>query len=204
MRPIRPRPAILVLALTGLTVVLSAVPPGMEQAAASPYGSGSGLALRDGGVLAPPRILGIGSDPAALSQVVGDQDGSERRRDTNEDVTYELQAEVLFAKDSAQLGTSARARIAVIAREISQQRPTTIRVVGFTDDLGSSAHGDVLSLRRADAVRTALAGGLPSTAVFETRGCGERYPVASNSTEAGRRQNRRVEISFARTGSWQP
>lgn len=116
------------------------------------------------------------------------------------DVTYELQAEVLFAKDSAQLGSSARARIAVIAREISQQQPTEIRVFGFTDDLGSSAHGDVLSLRRADAVRAALAGSLPSTARFETRGFGERYPVASNGTEAGRRENRRVEISFARAG----
>ncbi|MEW1648383.1 OmpA family protein [Streptomyces sp. NPDC091219] len=201
MRPIRSRPAALVLTLAALTATLSVVPARMGQAPAGPYRSGSGLALRDGGVLAPPRILGIGSDPAALSQVVGDQDGSERRRDTNVDVTYELQAEVLFAKDSAQLGTSARARIAVIARAISQQRPTEIRVSGFTDDLGSSAHGDVLSLHRADAVRTALAGGLPSTARFETRGFGERYPVAPNSTEAGRRQNRRVEISFARAGS---
>ena len=201
MRPIRFRPAVLVLALPVLTVVLGAVPAGIWQAAASPYRSGSGLALRDGGVLAPPRILDIGSDSAALSQVVGDQDGSERRRNTNVVVTYELQAEVLFAKDSAQLGSSAPSRIAAIAREINQRRPAEIRVFGFTDDLGSSAHGDILSLRRADAVRVTLADSLPSTVGFETRGFGERYPVASNGTEAGRRQNRRVEISFARTGS---
>lgn len=115
-------------------------------------------------------------------------------------MTYELQAEVLFAKDSAQLSSSARSRIAAIAREINQQQPSTVRVFGFTDDLGSSAHGDVLSTQRAHAVQTVLADGLPSTVNFETRGFGERHPIASNTTEAGRRENRRVEISFQPTG----
>jgi outer membrane protein OmpA-like peptidoglycan-associated protein len=115
-------------------------------------------------------------------------------------VTYELQAEVLFAKDSARLSSSAQSRIATIAREINQQQPAKIRVAGFTDTLGSSTHGDLLSRQRAQAVQTVLADELqPSTATFEIRGFGERHPVASNTTEASRRENRRVEISFPRT-----
>ena len=201
MRPIRTRLTAPLLTLTTLIAALNMASGGIQQAAASPYPSSSGLALRAGATLAPPRILDLVSDPVALSQVVEDQDGSERRKDTNAEVTYELQAEVLFTKDSAQLSSSARSRIAAIAREINQQQPSTVRVFGFTDDLGSSAHGDVLSTQRAHAVQTVLADGLPSTVSFETQGFGERHPVASNSTEAGRRENRRVEISFSRTGS---
>jgi outer membrane protein OmpA-like peptidoglycan-associated protein len=132
--------------------------------------------------------------------VIEDQDGSERREDTTAEVTYELQAEVLFAKDSARLSSSARSRITAIAKEINHQQPTTVRVFGFTDDLGSSAHGDALSTQRAQAVRGVLADGLPSTVSFTTRGFGERHPIASNTAEAGRRENRRVEISFQPTG----
>ncbi|WP_420706043.1 OmpA family protein [Streptomyces sp. NRRL S-455] len=183
---------------------MAAAPSGagdVQQASASAHGSGSGLALRSGATLAPPKILDFGSDPVGITRMVGDQDGAERRTDTNADVTYELQAEVLFAKDSARLSDSARSRIAVIASEIEQRSATRVRVSGFTDDLGSSAHGDVLSKQRAAAVRTVLADELHSeTVTFETRGFGERHPVASNATEDGRKKNRRVEISFAQTG----
>ncbi|MFE9604505.1 OmpA family protein [Streptomyces hokutonensis] len=200
MRPIRSRLTVPLLTLTTLIVALNMASGGIQQAAAGPYRSSSGLALRGGATLAPPRILDLGSDPAALSRVVEDQDGAERRNDTNTEVTYEVQAEVLFAKDSARLSSSARSRIATIAREISQQQPSKVRVFGFTDNLGSSAHGDVLSTQRAHAVQTLLADRLPSTVSFETRGFGERHPIASNTTEAGRRENRRVEISFQPTG----
>jgi outer membrane protein OmpA-like peptidoglycan-associated protein len=73
-----------------------------------------------------------------------------------------------------------------------------VRVFGFTDNLGSSAHGDVLSKQRANAVQGVLATKLPSV-TFEIRGYGEQYPIASNDTEEGRKKNRRVEVSFPRT-----
>ncbi|WP_369190188.1 OmpA family protein [Streptomyces sp. R08] len=173
----------------------------LQRAAASPYGPRAGLALREGAALAPPRVLRLESESAGVSQVVGEEDGAERRRDTNTDVTYVLRAEILFAKDSARLSGPARSRVAAIAREIGRRRAVPVIVSGFTDDLGSSVHGDDLSTRRAQAVRSALADGLPPSVSFETRGFGERYPVASNRTEAGRRENRRVEISFPQEGS---
>jgi outer membrane protein OmpA-like peptidoglycan-associated protein len=201
MRPIRSRLTVTLLTLTTLVVALNVAFGGIQQAAASPSRSGSGLALHGGATLTPPRILDLGSDPVALSRVIEDQDRSERREDTTAEVTYELQAEVLFAKNSAQLSSPARPRIAAIAREINQELPSTVRVFGFTDDLGSTAHGDALSVQRAQAVQAVLADGLASTVRFETRGFGERHPVASNTTEAGRRENRRVEISFPQAGS---
>ncbi|MDV7215900.1 OmpA family protein [Streptomyces prunicolor] len=199
MCPNRSRFAIALLTPTILAVALSTGSSSVQQAGDIPYLGSSGLALRGGATLAPLKILDLGSDPLAISRVVEDQDGTERRKDTDTEVAYSLQSEVLFAKDSSRLSSSAQSRIATIASGIKQQAVTRIRVFGFTDDLGSSAHGDVLSQHRANAVQAVLSDALPSTVAFETRGFGERHPVASNTTEAGRRENRRVEISFPRT-----
>ncbi|MFJ4002719.1 OmpA family protein [Streptomyces sp. NPDC090023] len=171
-------------------------PPGTEPSAAAPVKvdpTDPDLKLPEGATLAGAKVLDIKS-------VVEDQSGDERREDTNADVTFALQAEVLFGKDSAKLGPEARARITGIAAEIEKQKATRVRVFGFTDDLGSAAHGDVLSKQRANAVQAVLDQDLNAPDVtFEVRGYGEQYPIADNSTEAGRKKNRRVEVSFPRT-----
>ncbi|MFF9280531.1 OmpA family protein [Streptomyces griseosporeus] len=171
------------------------VPPGTEATATAPVKvdpNDPDLKLPEGATLAEPKVLDIKS-------VVEDQSGDERREDTNADVKFALQAEVLFGKDSAKLSADARARINAIAQEIKKQNATRIRVFGFTDNLGSSAHGDVLSKQRANAVQDALDEDLNDPNVtFEVRGYGEQYPIASNATEEGRRKNRRVEVTFPR------
>ncbi|MBH1935560.1 OmpA family protein [Streptomyces sp. AV19] len=154
-----------------------------------------GLKLRKGARLAPGRVLDI------KSVVETGSDGGERREDTNVDVTFALQTEILFDKDSAELGGAAGQRIGVIAVEARKQRATTIRVFGFTDDLGSADHGVALSKERANAVQRRLAQELASSAVtYQIRGYGEEYAIADNSTEEGRRKNRRVEVTFPRRG----
>ncbi|GAA3157373.1 OmpA family protein [Streptomyces virens] len=174
------------------------VPPGTEATASAPVEldpNDPDLKLPDGATIAEPKVLDIKS-------VVEDQSGDERREDTNSDVKFALQAEVLFGKDSARLSAAAKSRIAAIAQEIKTQNATRIRVFGFTDDLGSSAHGDVLSRKRANAVHGVLQQELnDADLTYEVRGYGEQYPIADNSTEAGRKKNRRVEISFPRSGS---
>jgi outer membrane protein OmpA-like peptidoglycan-associated protein len=171
------------------------VPPGTEASASAPVevdANDPDLKLPDGATLAEPKVLDIKS-------VVEDQSGDERREDTNSDVKFALQAEVLFPKDSAKLSGAAKARIATIAQEIKTQNATRIRVFGFTDNLGSSAHGDVLSKQRADAVQKVLDQELNDADItYEVRGYGEQYPIADNSSEAGRKKNRRVEVSFPR------
>ncbi|MFH8701531.1 OmpA family protein [Streptomyces chartreusis] len=173
------------------------VPPGTEASATAPVevdANDPDLKLPEGATLAEPKVLDI-------KQVVEEQGGEERREDTNADVKFALQAEVLFPKDSAKLTGEAKARIASIAEEIEKQNATRIRVFGFTDNLGSSAHGDVLSRKRANAVQGVLDAELNDSSVtYEVRGYGEQYPISPNSSEEGRKKNRRVEVSFPRSG----
>lgn len=200
-----PRPALAMTAavITALTLSLTltpahaddspSYPPGTEPSASAPVevdANDPDLKLPEGGTLAEPKVLDI-------KQIVEDQSGDERREDTNADVKFALQAEVLFGKDSAKLGGEAKSRISAIADEIRTQNATRIRVFGFTDNLGSSAHGDVLSKKRANAVQEVLDQELNDPNItFEVRGYGEQYPIASNTTEASRKKNRRVEVSF--------
>ncbi|GAA3391502.1 OmpA family protein [Streptomyces roseoviridis] len=164
---------------------VGAPPPAVD--AASPA-----LMLPDGATLAPAKVLDI-------KQIVEEEGGEQRREDTNVDVTFALQAEVLFPKDSAKLSPSATARIAAIAAEIKKQGAGRVRVFGFTDDLGTYEHGLKLSKQRADAVQQVLARDLDPGTTFDIRGYSEDYPIADNSTEEGRKKNRRVEVSFPRT-----
>jgi len=149
------------------------------------------LRMPEGAKLAAGRVLDIKS-------VVETDNGDERREDTNTKVSFALQAEVLFGKDSAKLGAKANARIQQIADEAKRQDAKSVRVFGFTDDLGSAAHGLELSRKRADAVQQRLAASLDSSVAYQIRGYGEQYPIADNATEEGRKKNRRVEVSFPR------
>ncbi|MCC9156822.1 OmpA family protein [Streptomyces parvulus] len=171
-------------------------PPGTEASASAPVEvdpADPDLKIPDGATLAQAKVLDIKS-------VVEEQSGDERREDTNTSVTLALQAEVLFGKDSAKLGAESKSRITGIAEEIKTQNATRVRVFGFTDNLGSSAHGDTLSKKRANAVHDVLSQTLNDAGItYEVRGYGEQYPIADNATEAGRKKNRRVEVSFPRT-----
>ncbi|WP_411093024.1 OmpA family protein [Streptomyces sp. 049-1] len=171
-------------------------PPGTEASPSAPVEvdpADPDLKIPDGATLAQAKVLDIKS-------VVEEQSGDERREDTNTSVTLALQAEVLFGKDSAKLGAESKSRITGIAEEIKTQNATRVRVFGFTDNLGSSAHGDVLSKKRANAVHDVLSQTLNDAGItYEVRGYGEQYPIADNATEAGRKKNRRVEVSFPRT-----
>ncbi|WP_037912745.1 OmpA family protein [Actinacidiphila yeochonensis] len=157
------------------------------------------LKLPEGATLAPPKVLDIVS--VTDQSTVSASQPQERQETSNTTVTYALQAEVVFGKNSSTLSPSAASRIRAIADDINAKHVTSpIRVFGFTDDLGSSSHGDVLSKQRADAVYNVLAAQLSSLGdadhTFQVRGYGEQYPIADNSTESGRRENRRVEITF--------
>jgi outer membrane protein OmpA-like peptidoglycan-associated protein len=153
------------------------------------------LQLPEGATLETPKVLDIISVTDSSSSDV-DQ-GEERQETSNARITYALQADVLFGKDSAGLNSSAAARVRAIASDIKAKQVTSpVRVFGFTDNLGTYEHGKVLSKERADAVYKVLAQTLADGYTFQVRGYSEDYPIADNSTEAGRKQNRRVEITF--------
>lgn len=109
--------------------------------------------------------------------------------------------DVLFATGSAQLTAGAQSRLDRLAQFLQQYPDRTLRIEGYTDSTGSSATNLRLSEARAMAVRDALTerGVNPSRIVAQ--GMGEAQPIASNSTESGRQQNRRVEVVISDPGS---
>lgn len=153
----------------------------------------SGLRLADGARLAPPKVLDI-------SSVSEDMGGDERSEQNSAKAKFTLQAEVLFGRNSARLTPDAASRIAAIANEARREHARQLDVFGFTDDLGTYAHGKELSRKRAGAVQQELANTLGAEVTYRVRGYSEDYPIADNRTEAGRRKNRRVEVSFPRGG----
>lgn len=151
---------------------------------------------RPGDTLAPPVIEDLYLVSSDIAAVTGTDD--ERREDTPNQIQVTLGAKVLFGKDSAQLTAAARARLAHVARDIRAQKPTRVSVSGYTDNLGSAAHGLALSRHRAEAVKAALQQELGTRVLFTAHGFGEAYPTADNDTERGRQLNRRVTVTYLR------
>ena len=111
--------------------------------------------------------------------------------------------QMLFATDAAELKAGSRMAMNRLADFLRDHPERNLLIEGHTDSRGSDAYNEELSDERADAVAEALVQrGIASTRV-QPVGMGEAYPVASNDTEAGRQQNRRVEIVVsARDGSF--
>ncbi|MDP3585253.1 MAG: OmpA family protein [Thiobacillus sp.] len=102
--------------------------------------------------------------------------------------------DVLFAVNRAELSAGGMRNVQKLADFLTQYPQRKVLIEGHTDSTGSRSINQPLSERRADAVRSALAGMGISGDRIETRGYAETYPVASNNTAAGRQLNRRVEI----------
>lgn len=83
--------------------------------------------------------------------------------------------------------------VAMVLREYSK---TAIEVKGYTDSTGSFEHNQDLSARRAQAVGALLINKQVTATRIRTAGFGPRNPVADNKSDAGRAQNRRVEIEL--------
>ncbi|HYT68944.1 MAG TPA: OmpA family protein [Vicinamibacterales bacterium] len=103
-------------------------------------------------------------------------------------------SDVLFDTASANLKPGAREKLAKIAGIVMAHPGLEMAVEGHTDSVGSASYNQQLSERRADSVRSYLVGQGIAPSAVATSGFGEEQPVASNSTAAGRQQNRRVEL----------
>ncbi|WAJ36452.1 OmpA family protein [Pseudomonas sp. GOM7] len=105
--------------------------------------------------------------------------------------------DVLFDFNKAELKSSAYPSITQLAQFLQENPERKVIVEGYTDNVGSATYNLGLSERRANAVRMALvrAGVDPSRIVAQ--GYGKEYPVADNSTDSGRAQNRRVEVTIS-------
>lgn len=105
-----------------------------------------------------------------------------------------LSGSVLFPPGKSALHSSARNTLNDVARALQEGGFKNIVVEGHTDSIGSRGNNEVLSLKRAEAVRAYLISqGIPSDKI-QAIGKGEEQPIATNSTPDGRASNRRVEL----------
>ena len=113
-----------------------------------------------------------------------------------DNITLDMPGNVTFAFDSADLNSQFYPVLDKVAGTLAEYNKTVIEVAGHTDSTGSDTYNQGLSQRRADNVKAYLSShGVPNTRVV-TIGAGEAHPVASNDTEEGRAENRRVEITI--------
>ena len=111
-----------------------------------------------------------------------------------EGIVVEFNEKILFAFSSYTLGAAASSNLDKLATILKEYPDTDIEVQGHTDSRGTDEYNMGLSEKRAGAVATYLRGkGIPSNRI-RTKGFGESAPVATNDTEEGRAQNRRVNF----------
>lgn len=103
---------------------------------------------------------------------------------------------ITFDTDSYSIKPEFRNTLDNIASTLGSYNQTYVDVYGHTDSTGADAYNMTLSRNRAESVAGYLATHGVARARIGTQGFGETQPVASNDTDAGRAQNRRVEIKL--------
>ena len=113
---------------------------------------------------------------------------------TDEGWTLDMPTSLLFGTDEYELKQETQQKIGTLMVKLKNIHLNKIIVQGHTDNVGSSEHNQPLSLKRAQSVANiALLNGFPPQHV-QAIGYADRKPVASNDTEEGRGENRRVAV----------
>ena len=101
---------------------------------------------------------------------------------------------LVFNTDSATLRPESQEQLGNIAAILKAYPNVNIKIGGYTDNNGDAQHNQTLSQDRANGVKDRLVALGISPDRLEAQGYGEQFPVADNSTEAGRAANRRVSV----------
>lgn len=113
---------------------------------------------------------------------------------TGSELIVVMPQDILFATDSAVVGSGLQSDIIALAGNLRRYPDSTVDVIGHTDNVGAASYNQQLSTRRATAVATILTANGVQPGRVRAYGRGEEEPIASNLTPEGRHQNRRVEI----------
>ena len=103
---------------------------------------------------------------------------------------------VNFGFDSSNLTEAAKMNLDKLAQVLNTHEDTNINIYGHTDSKGADSYNLSLSERRAGAVKSYLLSKGVSSSRMIAMGVGEGEPIASNDSDAGRAQNRRVEFAI--------
>jgi outer membrane protein OmpA-like peptidoglycan-associated protein len=113
-----------------------------------------------------------------------------------DNITLNLPSSITFASNSADLNAQFYSALEGVTLVLKEYNKTVIEVAGHTDSTGSDSYNQQLSQRRASSVASYLGTHGVDNQRLITVGAGEAHPVASNDSEAGRAQNRRVEMTI--------
>ena len=110
------------------------------------------------------------------------------------DLVLRMPSGITFPVDRYDIQPQFQSTLNQVAQTLTSYDQTYIDVLGHTDSTGSDAYNQTLSERRAQSVASYLSARGVAQARIGIRGYGETQPIASNETETGRAENRRVEI----------
>lgn len=178
-------------------------------------GAGSGAVV--GGLLGvatgnDPRVgallgAGIGGLSGAMIGKYQDQQEAELRQQlvgtgvsvtrVGQQIILNMPSNITFDVDSDRIQPQFNETLISVGLVLKKFNKTVVDVYGYTDSTGSDTYNLELSQKRATSVATVLASQGVDQRRFYITGKGEADPVASNATEAGRSQNRRVEIQLS-------
>jgi outer membrane protein OmpA-like peptidoglycan-associated protein len=105
-----------------------------------------------------------------------------------------LSEKLLFDNNEATLKPDTAQKITAVGRQLKHVNITHLKLNGYTDNTGLASYNSALSLKRAQAVADPLIQSGIAASDITTVGMGEAHPIASNTTEEGRSENRRVAI----------
>ena len=111
-----------------------------------------------------------------------------------DNLVLDMPSSLTFGVNQSEIQPQFQATLDQVASTLTQYEKTFVDVLGHTDSTGSDEYNQSLSERRASAVANYISGRGVQSARLATRGYGESQPKASNTTEEGRSENRRVEI----------
>lgn len=129
---------------------------------------------------------------------IPDADVEVQNKEGQDQLLVTLEGTLLFDRDSFVIN-SGSATLDGLADNLNKYPESRVVVKGYTDNRGTEEHNLKLSQRRADAVKTYLISKQVHPDRITAVGFGKSFPVASNDSEEGRRQNRRVELEIIPT-----
>ncbi|WP_428944634.1 OmpA family lipoprotein [Pantoea sp. FN060301] len=114
-----------------------------------------------------------------------------------DNIILNMPSNVTFDSSSSTLKAAGANTLTGVAMVLKEYPKTAVNITGYTDSTGTRQLNMTLSQQRADSVGSALITQGVAANRIRTSGMGPDNPIATNSTEAGKAQNRRVEITLS-------
>lgn len=131
-----------------------------------------------------------------LEQQMSGTGVSVEQNPTTGNIDLVMPGNITFAFDDATLNSSFKPTLSKLASTMNQYNQTTVTIAGHTDSRGDASYNMKLSRDRAYSVANYLTASGVAANRIQVVAYGESRPIASNSTDAGRQQNRRVELTI--------